>query len=75
MARQGIKPTPVAVNRAVCEVRLCQRRALVDDENLTIGDLTANFNPETLEIRIMKVDNFHQKDDDCGSPEGYPKTA
>lgn len=38
-------------------------------EHLAVCDLRANFHPKALCVRVVKVDDFNEEDNDSGTPE------
>lgn len=67
-ARKGIKPTPVAVNKAKADWNEHLFRARRMD-TLTINNLGRYLNPESLFFGIMEVDELCKEENNRCSPE------
>ena len=68
MARKGMKPTPVAVNKAKAGWSERSDRTMSTGA-VTVFDLRRYFNPKSLLLGIMKVDELGEEENDSCSPE------
>jgi hypothetical protein len=74
IARKGIKPTPVAVNKAIMDRdERCDWTARMD--TLAVFDLGRYFNPKPLFLCIMKVDELRQEENYRCAPENCDRSA
>lgn len=63
-----MKPTPVAVNKAIADCDKCPTRT-TKVSTLTVNNLGRYLDPESLFLGIMKVDEFRKEEHDRCSPE------
>lgn len=68
MTRKGIKPMPVAVNKAKVDLGEYLNRAVRVD-TLTVFNLGRYFNPKSLFLRVVKVDELGEEENNRCSPE------